>query len=715
MKQILQSLKNGKTEVAEVPCPAVKRGHLLVRSSRTLVSVGTERMLVDFGKAGWIEKARQQPDKVRMVLDKIKTDGLMPTIESVLNKLDQPLPLGYCNVGRVLEAGSGLVGYAPGDRIASNGKHAEAVCVPVNLTARVPDNVSDDEAAFTVLGAIALQGIRLIQPTLGETVVVTGLGLIGLVTVQLLRSHGCRVLGLDFDPEKLALARKFGAETVSLAAGEDPVKAAQAYSRGRGVDGVIITAATKSNEPMHQAALMCRKRGRIVLVGVTGLELSRADFFEKEITFQVSCSYGPGRYDPNYEEKGNDYPVGFVRWTEQRNFEAILDMMSDGRLDVKPLISHRFAIEEAEKAYELVGGAGPSLGILLEYPANSAKSDATVRQSTVAIPASTKGSAPSVPGASIGLVGSGNYATAVLIPAFKAAGARLRTVASSAGVSGLHAGRKYGFEQTTTDSDSIFADASVNALVVATRHDNHASMVVKALRAGKNIFVEKPIALTESELEEIETAHADAAAKGKAPLVMVGFNRRFAPQVAKMKSLLAGARGPKAFVMTVNAGAIPAEHWTQDREVGGGRIVGEGCHFIDLLRFLAGERITAVRTNTMDSPSADSVSIELRFADGSIGTVHYLANGSKSFPKERVEVFAQGRVLQLDNYRRLTGFGWPGFKKMNLWSQDKGQKACAAAFVQAVASGGASPIPFEELIEVGRATIVAADLARAKS
>jgi len=715
VKQILQSLKNGKTEVAEVPCPAVKRGHLLVRSSRTLVSVGTERMLVDFGKAGWIEKARQQPDKVRMVLDKIKTDGLMPTIESVLNKLDQPLPLGYCNVGRVLEAGSGLVGYAPGDRIVSNGKHAEAVCVPVNLTARVPDNVSDDEAAFTVLGAIALQGIRLVQPTLGETVVVTGLGLIGLVTVQLLRSHGCRVLGLDFDPEKLALARKFGAETVNLAAGEDPVKAAQAYSRGRGVDGVIITAATKSNEPMHQAALMCRKRGRIVLVGVTGLELSRADFFEKEITFQVSCSYGPGRYDPNYEEKGNDYPVGFVRWTEQRNFEAILDMMSDGRLDVKPLISHRFAIEDAEKAYDLVGGSGPSLGILLEYHAESAKSDATVRQSTVAIPASTKGAAPSVPGASIGLVGSGNYATAVLIPAFKAAGARLRTVASSAGVSGLHAGRKYGFEQTTTDTDSIFADASVNALVVATRHDNHASMVVKALRAGKNIFVEKPIALTEAELAEIETAHADAAAKGKAPLVMVGFNRRFAPHVVKMKSLLAGARGPKAFVMTVNAGAIPAEHWTQDREVGGGRIVGEGCHFIDLLRFLAGERITAVRTNTMESPSADSVSIELRFADGSIGTVHYFANGSKSFPKERIEVFAQGRVLQLDNYRRLTGFGWPGFKKMNLWSQDKGQKSCAAAFVQAVASAGAAPIPFEELIEVGRATILAADLARAKS
>jgi threonine dehydrogenase-like Zn-dependent dehydrogenase len=333
VKQILQSLKNGATEVAEVPCPASKRGHLLVRTSRTLVSVGTERMLVDFGKAGWIQKARQQPDKVRMVLDKMKTDGIMPTLEAVFNKLDQPLPLGYCNVGSVMEVGSGLVGYAAGDRIVSNGKHAEAVCVPINLTARVPDNVSDDEAAFTVLGAIALQGIRLVQPSLGESVVVTGLGLIGLVTVQLLRSHGCRVLGLDFDPEKLEMAKKFGAEVVNIGAGQDPVAAAQAFSRGRGVDAVIITAATKSNEPMHQAALMCRKRGRIVLVGVTGLELSRADFFEKELTFQVSCSYGPGRYDPSYEERGNDYPVGFVRWTEQRNFEAVLDMMASGRLD----------------------------------------------------------------------------------------------------------------------------------------------------------------------------------------------------------------------------------------------------------------------------------------------------------------------------------------------------------------------------------------------
>ena len=427
MKQILQSLKTGATEVAEVPCPATRRGHLLVRTRRTLVSAGTERMLVEFGKAGWIEKARQQPDKVRMVLDKIRTDGLAPTLEAVFNKLDQPLPLGYCNVGTVLEAGGGLVGWKAGERVVTNGRHAEAVCVPVNLCARVPDAVGDEEAAFTVLGAIALQGIRLVQPTLGETIVVTGLGLIGLVTVQLLRAHGCRVLGLDFDREKLELARRFGAETVDLAAGQDPVAAAQAYTRGRGVDGVVITASTKSNEPVHEAALMCRKRGRIVLVGVTGLQLSRADFYEKELSFQVSCSYGPGRYDPAYEERGNDYPIGFVRWTEGRNFEAVLDMMADGRLDVKPLVSHRFAVEAAEKAYEVVGGSEPSLGILLEYPSTESKPDAEVRRTTVALPKRAE-PGPANASASIALVGSGNYATAVLIPAFKDAGARLRTV-----------------------------------------------------------------------------------------------------------------------------------------------------------------------------------------------------------------------------------------------------------------------------------------------
>ncbi len=699
MKQILQSLKTGTTEVADVPCPAVGRGKVLIGTARTLVSAGTERMMIEFGKAGWIDKARQQPDKVRMVLDKIRTDGLMPTVDAVFNKLDQPLPLGYCNAGRVMEVGAGVTAFAAGDRVVSNGKHAAAVCVPVNLCAKVPDPVSDDEAAFTVLGAIALQGIRLVAPTLGEAVVVTGLGLIGLVTVQLLRAQGCRVLGLDFDADKLALAEHFGAEVVNLAAGDDPVAAAQRFSRGRGVDAVLITAATKSNEPVHQAAQMCRKRGRIVLVGVTGLELSRADFFEKELTFQVSCSYGPGRYDPSYEDKGNDYPVGFVRWTEQRNFEAMLDMMADGRLDVKPLISHRFAIDDAEQAYALVGGAGPSLGILLEYP-HDQESALVVRQQTVQL---KQVATATTSACSCGFIGSGNYATGVLIPAFKLAGARLKVVASSGGVSGLHAGRKFGFEQTTTDTESVLSDAAVNAVVITTRHDSHAGLVIAALKAGKHVFVEKPLCVTFAELAEIE-----AAASASPGQVMVGFNRRFAPQVQRMKSLVSGVGGPKALVMTVNAGAIPVEHWTQDKEIGGGRIVGEACHFIDLLRFLVGAPIAEWRRMDMDSRSQDTVTLQLSFADGSIGTVHYFANGPKSFPKERLEVFAGGRALQLDNFRKLTGFGWPGFSTMNLWKQDKGQKACAAAFVRAVESGGGAPIPLDELLEVARVTIEAA-------
>lgn len=704
MKQVLQNLKTGATELTEVPCPRVSRGQLLVRTSRSLISTGTERMLVDFGKANPIAKAREQPDKVRMVMDKVRTDGLMPTLGAVRNKLEQPLPLGYCNVGEVLEIGSGITGFAVGDRVATNGKHAEVVSAPFNLCAKIPDAVCDEEAAFTVVGAIALQGIRLVQPSLGEAVVVTGLGLIGQMTVQLLLAHGCRVLGIDFDQTKLAMAKSFGAEVVNLSAGEDPVQAAERFSRGRGMDAVIVTAATKSSEPMHQAALMCRKRGRIILVGVTGLELSRDDFFKKELTFQVSCSYGPGRYDPAYEEKGHDYPVGYVRWTEQRNFEAVLDMMADGRLNVKPLISHRFSLNETEAAYAVVAGGEPSLGILLEYPSRELKSDAVVRESTVRL-AVLPTAVDTGRTTSVAFVGSGNYATAVLIPAFKQVGARLRSVASGTGVSGVHAGRKYGFEETTTDSDQLFADPEVDALVITTRHDSHAHLVLQALEAGKHVFVEKPLCLTLAELEKIGAAHARLAEHGEAPLLMVGFNRRFAPQVQKMKTLLDGVSGPKSFVMTVNAGAIPSDHWTQDDEIGGGRIVGEACHFIDLLRFLAASPIVSHSRLVMDAENGDTVSLQLRFANGSIGTVHYFANGCKAFPKERLEVFAAGRVLQLDNFRKLRGYGWPGFRKMNLWWQDKGQKACAAAFIGAIRDGGPSPIPFGEVVEVSRVSI----------
>jgi predicted dehydrogenase/threonine dehydrogenase-like Zn-dependent dehydrogenase len=697
MKQILQSLKHGSTEVAEVPVPKVSNGSLLIKTSNTLVSAGTERMLVEFGKAGWIERARKQPDKVKMVLQKIQTDGLKPTIEKVFDHLDKPLPLGYCNVGRIAEIGFDVTGFSIGDRVVSNGKHAEVVDVPLNLCAKVPEKVSDEEASFTVLGAVALQGIRLIKPTLGESIVVTGLGLVGLMTVQLLRANGCRVLGLDYDKEKLELAKSFGAEVVDLNK-ENPLIIAKNFSRERGVDAVIITAATTSDEPIHQAALMCRKRARIVLVGVAGLKLSRDDFYKKELTFQVSSSYGPGRYDPNYEEKGQDYPIGFVRWTEQRNFEAVLDMMVSGSLNVKKLISHRFDILEAEKAYEIVGGLEKSLGILITYP--GIKIDKKSRnvsllskqEKKIIINKTNKKTR-------VSFLGSGNYATSVLIPAFKYAKAELGTIASNTGVSGTYAGQKYGFFETTTESEKLFDHNNNDAIVIATKHNSHANFVLKALETKKNIFVEKPLCLNLEELNKIEAAHSSSN------ILMIGFNRRFAPHIQKIKDLLKNINNPISMIMTVNAGNIPKDHWTQDLEIGGGRIIGEVCHFVDLLRFLAGKTITKHEIQFMDSVTKDTANIQLSFADGSIGNIHYYANGSKSFPKERLEVFAEGGVLQLDNYQKLKGFGWPGFKKMNLWTQDKGQKACVKAFVDSISNNKESPIPKEEIFEISRISI----------
>jgi predicted dehydrogenase/threonine dehydrogenase-like Zn-dependent dehydrogenase len=708
LKQILQSLKTGTTELADVPVPRAARGQLLVKTSRTLVSAGTERMLVEFGKASLLDKARQQPDKVRQVLDKVRTDGLVTTFEAVQCKLDQPLALGYCNVGVVVDVGSGVSGFSVGDRVVSNGKHAEVVAVPVNLCARIPDPVDDDSAVFTVLAAIGLQGIRLAQPTLGECVVVTGLGLIGLITLQLLRAQGCRVMGIDVDPARLELALRLGAESVANpAAGDDVLMLAESFSRGRGIDAVLITASTVSSEPVSQAAKMCRKRGRIVLVGVTGLELSRADFYEKELSFQVSCSYGPGRYDPVYEEQGQDYPVGFVRWTEQRNFEAVLDMMASRALNVLSLVSHRFSLVRAVEAYELLSSNQPSLGIVLEYPPDAGELIRTVSLSPNRL---GSGSAPATApsGCVVAFLGAGNYAGRVLMPAFKSVGAELHSVVSGTGVSAVHFGRKFGFAQAATTEETVLRDSRINTLVIATRHDAHAAQVISALEAGKDVFVEKPLCLT---VEELNAITATARARPTQRL-MVGFNRRFAPQIVKIKALLSRVNVPKAMVMTVNAGAIPPGHWTQDDEVGGGRIVGEACHFIDLLRFLAGVEIVDYDAHFLAGTTRDSASLHLRFGDGSIGTVHYLANGAKSFPKERLEVFAGGAVLQLDNFRRLQSFGWPGFRSMNLWRQDKGQEACAAAFVKAVTSGSPSPIPIEEVLEVSRVAISMAELGR---
>ncbi len=710
MQQILLNIGTGGTELIDAPTPSLQKGHVLIRTQRTLISAGTERMLVDFGRSSMFAKARQQPEKVKMLVDKVRTDGLMTAIDAVRSKLDQPLPLGYCNVGTVIDVGAGVAEFKPGDRVISNGNHAEIVSVPKNLCARVPDSVEDESAVLTVLGAIGLQGIRLVNPTLGETVVVTGLGLIGLMVVQILRANGCRVLGVDVNPARVALARQFGAEAVDLSQGEDPFAAAESFSRGRGADAVILTASTTSNEPVSQAAKMCRRRGRIVLVGVTGLQLARQDFYEKEITFQVSYSYGPGRYDTSYEQQGQDYPVGFVRWTEQRNFEAVLDLMASKALNVAPLISHRFPIEQAEEAYAQLTSGKPTLGIVLQYPESVSTKETDSR--TVVLNSKKSFDAPSKP--VVGCIGAGNYGGRVLIPELVKAGAQLHTIVTASGLNAVHYGKKFAFARASTNAADLFAQKEINTLVIATRHDSHAQLVSEALRSGRHVYVEKPLALSREQLAGVETAYAESAAQGAAPIILVGFNRRFSPHVQRMREILRRTKGPKSLNLLMNAGAIASSHWTQDPEVGGGRILGEACHFIDLARCLVGARIIRASADAMRSDngatfSLDTAQISLEFEEGSIASIQYYANGNRSFPKERIEVFSSGRILQLENFRVLRGFGCPGFRSFRTWKQDKGHRACVRAFLRAVELGGPSPIPPEEIFEVSRVAIEIAE------
>ncbi len=709
MKQILQSLKTGHIELAELPVPSVKSGCLLIKTSRSLISLGTERMLLNFGKAGWIDKARQQPDKVKQVLQKVKTDGIMPTVNAVFNKLDQPMALGYSNAGTVIAVGNGVFGFKPGDRVASNGNHAEVVCIPANLCARIPDGVDDTSACFTVVSSIALEGVRLVNPTLGESVAVTGLGLIGLLTCQILLANGCRVIGFDFDRRKVELAREFGVAAHDISQGDNPVDLAMNFSRGHGVDAVIITAATSSNDPIQQAPQMCRKRGRVVLVGVTGLNLSRDDFYRKEISFQVSCSYGPGRYAPEYEEKGLDYPIGFVRWTEQRNFEAVLDLMASGRLRTHELVSREIPFNEAGKAYELVGGASDILGLVLKYDGNvDLETRSVVLRDQQHKPAACEK-------AVIGFIGAGNYAGGTLIPAFAKAGVVLKTIASSGGVSGSQVGGKFGFAISTTEVARIFNDPEINTVVIATRHASHAGLVADALASGRHVFVEKPLCLDFAGLQRIKSAWEEAN-RTKPVHLMVGFNRRFSPLVQTAAEHLKNGNAPCSIIITVNAGQIPVEHWVHDFESGGGRIIGEGCHFIDLIRFLTGRPFENMTISTMNSPlsrdkAPDTVTISLSCSDGSIGTVHYFANGCKDFPKERIEIFSSGRIMQIDNFKSLNFFGWPGAKNVSLWAQDKGQDACVSAFTKAVEQGAPTPIAFGELYEVSAKTLQAGGIA----
>jgi predicted dehydrogenase/threonine dehydrogenase-like Zn-dependent dehydrogenase len=707
MKQLLQRLDTGATTVVDVPVPSTVTGpNILVETRASVVSAGTERMLVEFGRSNLLAKARSQPDKVKQVLEKVRTDGLVPTLEAVRAKLDAPIPLGYCQAGIVVEAGSRAGAFNVGDRVVTNGSHAEYARVPCTLAARIPDNVSFEAAAFTPVAAIGLQGIRLAAPTLGETVVVFGLGLIGLLTVQLLRANGCTVIGIDRGAARLALAERFGAAALDGSRG-DVAERVLALTAGVGADAVLLTLASKSDEPVRQAAAMSRKRGRLVLVGVTGLDLVRDDFYKKELSFSVSCSYGPGRYDASYEDGAHDYPLPFVRWTEQRNFEAVLGLMGSGTVDPLPLVTHRFAFADAARAYDVISGSEPSLGVVLEYPDRGGVPPAAA--SRLLAGASRR----AVDGGSctIGVIGAGNFAVRTLLPLLHASNVRLHTIASGGGASGAIAGKKFGFERVTTDLSAVFDDDAIDTVFVLTRHDSHAKLALRALNAGKHVFVEKPLALREADLDALEEA---AARTGR--LLMVGFNRRFAPLAREAVALLEGHAGPVSIVATVNAGAIPREHWTQDPDVGGGRIVGEACHWIDLARHLAQSPIADVQVSTARDAARraidDIAHIAVSFADGSTAVVHYIASGARAFPKERIECFFDGKTIAIENWRRLRRYGIPA----PLWERprkmDKGHGAEVDAWVSAVRSGGPEPIPLAELFEVSRWSIRAAAMAR---
>ena len=694
MKQIIQDLKTGKTILEEVPAPLVKTGAVLIKTQRSLVSLGTERMLVEFGKSNLISKARQQPDKVKMVLNKIKSDGLMPTLEAVFSKLNQPLPMGYCNVGEVVAVGKGVKEFKVGDRVASNGHHAEYVCVPENLVARIPDNVSYSEASFTIIGAIGLQGIRLLNPTMGETVVVIGLGLIGLITAELLKANGCEVIGFDYDQSKVDIANAKGIKAINLSAGADQVKIVEAHTDGVGADGVIITASNKTNEIISNSAKMSRKRGRIILVGVIGLDISRADFYEKELTFQVSCSYGPGRYDDEYEQKGQDYPLPFVRWTEKRNFQTVLGAISNGSLDVKPLITEEIPLADFDKIYGNIG-TSKSVASILIY---SNKEEIPIRKVAV--------SAGKAKGGAIGIVGAGNFTNAMILPALKKNDTPVKYIASSGGLSAKTLANKFGVNFATSDYQEILKDKEVELVLITTRHNLHALMALACLEAGKHVFVEKPLALKLNEVDDI-IAQAEKSKKS----VVVGFNRRFSPHMEKIKNALGEASGPINVCATMNAGFIPKDVWIHDMEVGGGRIIGEACHYIDLLVYLTGSPVVSICMNAMGKnpeENTDNASILLKFENGSNGTINYFANGAKSYSKERIEVYSQERTFVCDNFRVTQGFGAKGFGKLKT-KQDKGHVEQFRRLSQFAKNGGDPIISVNEVINVSKASILAVE------
>lgn len=696
MKQIIQDLKGGETILEEVPVPLVKHGQVLIQTTRTLVSLGTERMLVEFGKFNLYQKAKQQPDKVKEVVNKIKTDGLKPTINAVFNKLGQPIPLGYCNVGKVVAVGKGIDNLAIGDRVVSNGPHAEYVCVPKNLVAKIPDCVTDDEASFTVIGAIGLQGIRLANPTFGETIVVVGLGLIGLITAQLLKANGCKVIGFDFDAQKVNLARSFGIDAINPGDGINQVAYVNNSTDAIGADAVIITASNKSNDIISQSAKMSRKRGRIILVGVIGLDISRADFYQKELTFQVSCSYGPGRYDDDYEQKGNDYPLSFVRWTEKRNFEAVLQAIASKAINVNELITERVQIEDYQHIYANMT-SNNSIASILVYPEKSQEPKRSIQiQSNQFV--SGKGT--------VGIIGAGNFTSAMILPCLKKTKSKVKFISSSAGLTGTTLAKKYGIAFSTTDNKLILEDKDVDLVMITTRHNTHAHLVIEALKAKKNVFVEKPLALNKEELDQVIEAYENS---GKT--ITIGFNRRFAPLSIQMKKALGSSNTPMNIIATMNAGFIPSNVWVHDIEIGGGRIVGEACHFIDLITYLTGSMVKSVCMNAMGiepGENTDNASILLKYENGTNAVINYFANGSKAYAKERIEVYHQERTLVLDNWRRLNGYGFNNFSSASS-GQDKGHQNQFNLLIDSVQKGGISIIPFDEIINTTKASFAAVE------
>ena len=698
MKQILQSFKTGATILEEVPAPILNENSILIQTSLSLVSLGTERMLVEFGKASLISKARQQPERIAQVLDKIKSEGLVPTLEAVFSKLEQPLPLGYCNVGKVIAVGKGVSGFAIGDRVASNGQHAEYVCIPEKLAAKIPDNVTDETATFTVIGSIGLQGIRLLNPTFGETMVVIGLGLIGLLSAQLLLSNGCRVIGVDVDSAKCALAEKWGIKTFNPAKGSDPVKSVLSITNEIGADGVLITASSKSQDIIAQAAGMSRKRGRIVLVGVIGLHINRSDFYEKELTFQVSCSYGPGRYDESYETFGRDYPLSYVRWTEKRNFESVLSALGNGQLNVNDLITEIVDLQDYLSIYDNIGQSS-SIASILKYNQNQTKIDTLVKICDRPF---------EVGKAVIGIIGAGNFTKMTMLPVLQKISADIKMIASSGGVTGTSLAKKYSISYSTSDYHQIIDDSDIDIVMITTRHNSHAKLIIESLSRGKHVFVEKPVALNHSELETIFES-LQTKNKNINLSLMVGYNRRFSPHIQAIKQILGATPDPININATMNAGFLPSNVWVHDLKVGGGRIIGEACHYIDLAVFLTGSVVKSVCMNAMGNSPAentDNASIMLKFENGSHAVINYFSNGAKAYSKERVEVFSQERVFVVDNFRKTQGFGVKSFNNIKT-KIDKGHKAQFQKYITRIKEGGSPLIPIAEIMNVAKASFAA--------